>query len=228
MRIEDGIKEHLASAVSVVVNGTRAECQVHYDVASMITNNIDEENLVLAYKICLDTYEKYGENVLGYIAVIPQYVRQATSPEFFHKFRRLYNSQVLGLPNPPEITENYGCKEIEPNVIDISNKNKYQVLAALYNYATPMGLGFSAYDPTLWDEQIATVAFDHFGKVMSDGSVFFSWVQGRVLRCRFDGDLLYVHDYNHEHEDNLGQLAVSSVPNINEKEKPTQKVKKEQ
>ena len=47
----------------------------------------------------------------------------------------------------------------------------------------------------------------------------FCWGQCQVLRYNFNDDLLYVHAYNNEHEDNLAQLAVSSVPNIKQKEK---------
>lgn len=230
MLIAENIKQHLAEATML---GRRyyeehPECRIHHEVAAMIPTDIDVDNLILAYKICLDNYEKEQGNVLPFIAVIPQYVRQGTTPEFAKEFRRKYITEILGLPAQPELQTDYGYVETEEDVIDISNKNKYAVLAALYNYSIPVGMGFAQYDPYAWDEDIGKLAFEKFGEVQADGSVFFGWVQGRLMRCKFKDDLLYVAAYNNENIDGLGQLAVSSVPNKNQKEKPIQKVKKDE
>lgn len=230
MLIAENIKEHLAEArmYGMRYYEDSPECHIHHEVAEMIPSDIDVDNLILAYKICLDNYEKQGGNVLPFIAVIPQYIRKGTTKEFSKEFRKKYITDILGLPAQQELKTDYGCEEIEEDIIDISNKNKYAVLAALYNYSTPVGMGFKQYDPYAWDEDIANLAFEKFGETLSDGGVFFGWVQGRILRCTFKDNLLYVAAYNRENIDGLGQLAVSSVPNINQKEKPIQKTKKEQ
>lgn len=230
MLVAENIREHLAEAAMTgrMHYDEHPECTIHHEVATMIPNDIDIDNLLLAYKICLDNYEKEGGNVLPFIATIPQYIRKGTSKEFFKEFRKRYITDILGLPAQPELKTDYSYEEVEEDVIDISNKNKYAVLAALYNYSTPVGMGFAQYDPYAWDENIGRQAFQRFGEVQSDGSVFFGWVQGRIMRCSFKDNLLYVAAYNYENVDGLGQLAVSSVPNLNQKEKPIQKVKKEQ
>lgn len=229
MLIAENIKEHLAEAT---MSGRRyyeehPECRIHHEVAAMIPNDIDVDNLVLAYKICLDNYEKEGGNVLPFIAIIPQYIRKGTTKEFAKEFRKKYITDILGLPMQKELETNYGYEEIEEEVIDISNKNKFAVLAALYNYSIPVGKGFAQYDPTPWDEEIGKLAFKKFGEVLSDGSVFFGWVQGRIMRCSFKDNLLYVAAYNRENIDGLAQLAVSSVPNLNQQEHHLQKTKKD-
>lgn len=229
MLIAENIKQHLAEATmsGKMYYEKSPECRIHHEVAEMIPTDIDVDNLILAYKICLDNYEKQSGNVLPFIAVIPQYIRKGTTPEFSKEFRKKYITDILGLPAQPELETDYGYVETEEDVIDISNKNKYAVLAALYNYSTPYGMGFAQYDPYAWDEEIGKLAFEKFGEVLSDGSIFFGWVQGRLMRCKFKDNLLYVAAYNYENIDGLGQLAVSSVPNINQKEKPIQKVKKD-
>lgn len=230
MLIAENIKQHLAG---VTTSGRRyyedsPECLIHHEVAEIIPTDIDVDNLILAYKICLDNYERQQGNVLPFIAVIPQYIRKGTTPEFAKEFRKRYITDILGLPAQPELETDYGYEEVEKDVIDISNKNKYAVLAALYNYSTPYGMGFDQYDPYAWDEEIGKLAFERFGKVLADGSILFKWVQGRLMHCIFKDDLVYVAAYNRENIDGLGQLAVSSVPNLNQKEKPIQKVKKDQ
>lgn len=229
MLIAENIKQHLAEAT---ISGRRyyeehPECRIHHEVAELIPDDIDVDNLIIAYKICLDNYEKHQGNVLPFIATIPQYVRKGTTQEFAKEFRKKYITDILGLPPQPELETDYGYVETEPDVIDISNKNKYAVLAALYNYSTPYGMGFAQYDPYAWDEEIGKLAFEKFGEVLADGSIFFGWVQGRLMRCKFKDNLVYVEAYNRENIDGLGQLAVSSVPNLNQKEKPIQKVKKD-
>ena len=149
MLIAENIKQHLAEAT---MSGRmhyeeHPECRIHHEVSEMIPNNIDVDNLILAYKICLDNYEKHGGNVLPFIAVIPQYIRKGTSPEFSKEFRKKYITDILGLPAQQELEVDYGYEEKETDVIDISNKNKYAVLAALYNYSIPVGMGFQQYDP---------------------------------------------------------------------------------
>jgi len=57
--------------------------------------------------------------------------------EFAREFRKKYNAEVLGLTQEELPNVDYGCTEVEPDVIDISNKDRNEVLAALYNASTP-------------------------------------------------------------------------------------------
>lgn len=229
MLIAENVKQGLLEARTMGAGYNDHSCEeyIHHEVAKIIPNDIDVDNLILAYKIKLNEYENNDQNVLPFIGVIPRYISQVASKEFTKEFRKKYITEIMGLPAQPELETDYGYTEVEENIIDISNKNKYAVLAALYNYATPVGMGFQQYDPRSWDEQIAEMAFEKFGEVDNDGSVYFKYVLGRPLRCAFKDNLLYVAAYNAENIEDLGQLAVSSVPNINQKEIAPQKVKKD-
>lgn len=226
MVIAENIKEHLAAAMSTRGADDR-ECDIHHNVARIIPRDIDAENLILAYKIIIDEHEKNGGNVLEYVSQIPSYVKKGTSKEFFHEFRRGFTSELMGITLPEYGEENYGCVEVNPDVIDISNKNKYKVFAELYNAIAPIGMGFAQYNPLPLDENFGKQVFEKAGRVLSDGSVNFRYVMGRLMNCTFKDNLLFVKGYNYEHEEGLAQVVVSSCPNVKQKEKAPQKVKKD-
>lgn len=138
----ENAKESFESA-SGTININNSESEFYHKFAKMIPDKIDVDTLVLAFKIALLDAEKEGENTLSFIALIPQYVRQCTSREFANEFRKKYNSEVLGLTQKELLDVDYGYIEIEPDVIDISDKDRNQVLAALYNASTPYGMGFA-------------------------------------------------------------------------------------
>ena len=143
-----------------------------------------------------------------------QLIRQCTSLEFSHEFRKKYNAEVLGLTQEELPDVDYGYTEVEPDVIDISNKDRNEVLAALYNASTPIGGGFMEYDPTPWTKEIAQIYFEEFGKPNSNGVIVFKWIMGRPLNCKFINNLVYVEGYNNDNEWGLAQRAISTCKNI--------------
>ena len=180
----------------------------------MIPDKIDVDTLVLAFKIALQDAEQEGINTLSFIALIPQYVRQCTSLEFAHEFRKKYNAEVLGLTQEELPDVDYGYTEVEPDVIDISDKDRNEVLAALYNASTPVGMGFSQYNPMPWTKEIASMYFEQFGNPNADGAIDIKRVLGRPLNCRFVGNLVYVAGYNNDNEWGLAQRVISTCPNL--------------
>lgn len=209
----ENAKESFESACGICKRHN-SESELYHKIAQMIPNKIDVDTLVLAFKIALQDAEKEGENILPYIALVPQYVRQCTSLEFAHEFRKKYNSEVLGLTQEELPDVDYGCTEVEPDVIDISDKDRNEVLAALYNASTPAGEGFIQYNPMTWTKEIASMYFEQFGTPDSDGVIAFKWVMGRPLNCKFVNNLVYVAGYNNDNEWGLAQRAISTCPNI--------------
>ena len=69
------------------------------------------------------------------------------SKEFAKKFREIF-TEAFGNVQPPvdDSKEDFRLKIIEEGVVDISNKDKAEVLAALYNNSHPHGQG----DDDLW------------------------------------------------------------------------------
>lgn len=190
------------------------ESKFYHKFAQMIPDKIDVDTLVLAFKMALQDAEKEGENTLPFIALVPQYVRQCTSLEFAHEFRKKYNVEVLGLTQEELPDVDYGYIEVEPDVIDISNKDRNEVLAALYNASTPFGKGFEQYNPMTWTKEIAGMYFEQYGKPDNNGLIVFKWILGRPINCKFVGNLVYVAGYNNDNEWGLAQRAISTCPNL--------------
>jgi len=217
----ENAKESFRSATGTF-NDYSSECQFYHRFAEMIPDKIDVDTLVLAFKIALQDAKREEENTAPFISLIPHYVRQCTSLEFAHEFRKKYNQEVLGLTQEELPDVNYGYKEVETNVIDISNKDRNEVLAALYNASTPLGKGIMNYNPMPWTKEIASMYFDRYGKPDSDGIISFNWIMGRPVNCKFERNLVYVAGYNYENEEGLAQRAIATVPNI-ENKKPLRK-----
>lgn len=208
----ENAKESFESA-SGTINRYNSESEFYHKFAKMIPDRIDVDTLVLAFKMALQDAEKEGENTLPFIALVPQYVRQCTSPEFAHEFRKKYNAEVLGLTQEELPDVDYGCVEVEPDVIDISDKDRNEVLAALYNASTPAGMGFAQYNPMPWTKEIASMYFEQFGQPNDEGVIAFKWVMGRPLNCKFIDNLVYVAGYNNDNEWGLAQKAIATCSN---------------
>ena len=84
---------------------------------------------------------------------------------------------------------------VEEDYIDISNKNKADVLAAVYNNAKPIGMGIIHYDPTPMTREQSQYILDN-------------------------SDILYVYAYNRDNnQDGLAQRAIATCPNVKAKQK---------
>lgn len=212
MLLFENAKESFASA-SGTFDRYNLECEFYHQFARMIPDRIDVDSLVLAFKIALQDAERRGDNTLSFIALIPQYVRQCTSKEFASEFRRKYNREVLGLSQEELPDVDYGYNEVAEEVLDISDKDKYEVLAALYNASTPVGMGFSEYNPLSWNKEFAQMYYEQFGEPDDEGNVRFKYILGRPVHVTFKGNLLYVAAYNYDTEDGLAQRAVSTCAN---------------
>lgn len=212
----EGAKKSFESAHGTL-RKDNIECEFYHKFAQMIPDRVDVDTLVLAFKIALQDAEREGKNTLPYIALVPHYVRQCTSSEFAHEFRKKYNAEVLGLTQEELPDVDYGYTEVQPDVIDISDKDRYEVLAALYNASTPIGVGFLQYDPMPWNEEMAKMYFERCGQPDAEGGVSFGWVMGRPLNCKFIGNLVYVARYNNDNEWGLAQRAISTCPNVSQK-----------
>jgi len=189
------------------------ECEFYHRFSKMIPDKIDVDALVLAFKIAFQDATREGMDTLSFISLVPYYVRQCTSKEFAHEFRKKYNKEILGLAQEELPDVDFGYKEVEPDVIDISDKDKAEVLAALYNASTPIGNGFYQYNPMPWTKEIAELYFNEYGNPDEDGTIYFGWILGRPIKCTFIDNLVYVNAYNYVNEFGLAQKAISTCKN---------------
>lgn len=210
----ENAKECFESASGVLFEYNE-ESEFYHRFAKMIPDKVDVDTLVLAFKIALQDEEREGNNTFPFISLVPHYVRQCTSLEFAHEFRKKYNKEVLGLTQDELPDVNYGYHEIKPNVIDISNKDRNEVLAALYNASTPVGTrSLIQYNPMTWTKEIAGLYFEQYGEPDQDGVISFKWIFGRPVNCKFVNNLVYVEGYNNDNEWGLAQRAIATCPNV--------------
>lgn len=193
-----------------------------HHIATIIPETVDVDMLILAVKIAIADYEDKNLPYANFIALIPHFVREYSSKEFAHEFREKYNSEILGLTQEKLPDVDYGYTEVKKDVIDISEKDRYEVFAALYNASTPIGMGFAQYNPMTWTKEMAQYFYEKCGMPTGNGGMSFKYVFGRPLNCLFDtDDTVIVHGYNNDNEEDLAQRAISTCPN-----KPKVKEKK--
>ena len=211
-------REHFSSARSNIGDSDDVECDFYRRLALMIPDVIDVDSLILAFKIMFNDANK--KNTESFIACVPKYVEQCASKEFAHEFRKKYIVEVLGLDYWEFDDVDYGCIEVEEDIIDISNKDRGEVLAMLYNASIPMGRGFESYNPLTLTKEMGEIFFDKFGDKSNDGkTVNFDYILGRPIKCSFSENTVNVRGYNNTNQDGLAQRAISACPNIDAKVK---------
>lgn len=142
------------------------------------------------------------------LSYIPRYIDQVTDSEFSMEFSRRFGQAVLGKYDVELPKEDYGYIEVREGVIDISNKDKAEVLAGLYNNSQPVGMGMAHYDPTPMTIEVAR-------KILEE-QTHFGYLLGRPLKITLDGNIIQVYGYNSNNGQDLAQRVISSCRNIND------------
>lgn len=158
-----------------------------------------------------DIFERYinmGHNLDMWMTYFPSFAQAITSDEFYSEFIELFKKSFYQLESEEEKEQDYGCVEIRPDVIDISNKDKAEVLAALYNHSKPIGMGIIQYDPTPMTVEVARMVLEKMG-------YSFDYLKGRTMKVNLEEDTLYVALYNRDNnQPGLAQRAISTCHNI--------------
>lgn len=209
------IMEYLKNAKNIFDLEYGANSTVRNELKRMIPDTVDVDTLILVFKIGTN-----GTNhSTSHMTEILDAVKQCADEDFFHEFRIKYYKEILGIDCLDVQMGEYGYNELEENVIDISNKDVYEVLAGLYNAATPIANGFFQYNPITWTKETAKEYVKQYGQGNEDNSLNFGYICGRPVRFKLlKGHLLYVHNYNYDNEPGLAQRVLSNIPNI-EKDK---------
>lgn len=88
--------------------------------------------------------------------------------------------------------------------MDILNLSKPKILAALFNNAKPLGLGFMHFQPShVMDETEA----EQLLKTQS----YFDYHEGRVMKVRLDGDTLNTELYNRDNGADAAENAIKAA-----------------
>lgn len=152
-------------------------------------------------------FKTFG-NLPAVLSYIPRFIGDVTDTEFSTEFSMRFGREILGKYGIEEQKQDYGYIEVQENVIDISNKDKAEVLANLYNNSHPMGKGMAQYDPTPMTIETA--------KKLLEKKQYFDYILGRPIHINFEGNIINVRGYNYDNAHGLAQRVISSCKNIND------------
>lgn len=145
--------------------------------------------------------------IMMYMSYFPLIVDKIASKEFAEEFRTLF-TQMFGEAQPPvdESKEDFGVVIVEEGVVDISNKDKAEVLASLYNNSHPHGMGFLQYNPDPMTIEQARELLKH--------STYFDYLAGRVMKISLESDIVRTSGYNRDNGKGAAERAISQCRNI--------------
>jgi hypothetical protein len=88
--------------------------------------------------------------------------------------------------------------------INIAHLDKADVLAALYNSAQPLGLGFLQYDPEPMTRDQAALILEK--------QTYFDYLKGRVMKLDLEGDTGSTRWYDRDNGEGAAARAIASIP----------------
>lgn len=141
------------------------------------------------------------------LTYIPRYIDDVADTEFSTEFSRRFGEEILGEYGVEAQKQDYGYIEVGEDEIDISNKDKAEVLAELYNNSKPLGMGIAQYDSTPMTVELAR-------KILEEKQSF-RYLKGRPLNISLEGNVIWVRRYNRDNAQGLAQRVISSCRNIN-------------
>lgn len=147
-------------------------------------------------------------NLPPILTYIPRYIDDVADTSFSTEFSRRFGEEILGEYGVEAPKQDYGYIDAGDDAIDISNKDKAEVLAELYNNSHPMGMGIVQYDPTPMTVEIA--------RKLLEREQFFSYLRGRPIHINFEDNIILVRGYNNDNGQGLAQRVISSCRNIND------------
>lgn len=145
--------------------------------------------------------------IVIYLSYFPLIVDKIASKEFAEEFRKMF-TEVFGKAQPPvdETKEDFGVTIIKEGVVDISNKDKAEVLAALYNNSHPHGMGFLQYNPE-------PMTIEHARELLKQ-TTNFDYLAGRVMKISLESNTVHTLGYNRDNGNGAAERAISQCRNI--------------
>lgn len=145
--------------------------------------------------------------IMMYMSYFPLIVDKIASKEFAEEFRTLF-TQMFGEAQPPvdESKEDFGVVIVKEGVVDISNKDKAEVLASLYNNSHPHGMGFLQYNPE-------PMTIEQAREILKD-CTYFDYLAGRVMKISLESNIVHTSGYNMDNGKGAAERAISQCRNI--------------
>lgn len=143
-----------------------------------------------------------------YISYFPLIIDKIADETFANTFRNDF-TPIFGKAQPPvdKTKEDFGVKIIRKNMVDISNKDKAEVLVSLYNNSHPQGNGFLHST-----EEPLTIKM---AREFLSETTHFDYLAGRVMKVDLTTNIVYTGLYNQDNGDGAAERAISQCHNIN-------------
>lgn len=145
--------------------------------------------------------------IMVYLSYFPLIIDKIASKEFAEEFRAVF-TEIFGNPQQPidETKEDFGVVIVEEGVVDISNKDKAEVLAALYNNSHPHGMGFLQYNSEPMTVEQA--------RELLKQTTYFDYLYGRVMKISLESNIVRTSGYNMDNGKGAAEHAISQCHNI--------------
>ena len=115
------------------------------------------------FKEIFENYLPLWDNLEVILTYFPSFMQVVSNSQFYMEFIKLFKESFYQLNTEDTKEKTYQCIEIKPDLIDISHKDKAEVLAALYNHSKPIGMGIAHYDPTPMSVDVARMLLKQRG-----------------------------------------------------------------
>jgi hypothetical protein len=92
-------------------------------------------------------------------------------------------------------------------MINIEGLDKADVLAELYNYARPLGMGFLQYNPAPMKKEEAEEIIQN----MAGKQLYFDYLKGRVMKVDLSGDEFNGRLYNRDNGENKAEAIIECL-----------------
>lgn len=149
-----------------------------------------------------------NRRITEYISFFPLIIDRISSKEFAKCFRELFEYMMSCEAEPPveEDKVEYGVIIVRKGLVNISNKDKAEVLASLYNNSHPQGLGFLEYDRT-------PMTIEKAREILKTNNEF-NYLYGRVMKISLKNNLVITEGYNEPNGFGAAERAISQCKNI--------------
>ena len=93
------------------------------------------------------------------------------------------------------------------NSVSIEGLSKAKVLAALYNNAKPLGMGFLHYTPEMMTESEAVAVL----KSCEPDRLYFDYLDGRVMKVDLTNDAFESRLYNRDNGEGAAERVINEL-----------------
>ena len=181
-------------------------------IADIASDELSPEGMILLVRKGVNElkeiiYDLQNTRIICYLSFFPLIIDKTASKEFSVEFRKLF-IRYLGDARPPldETKEDFGVTILEEGLVDISNKDKAEVLASLYNNSHPHGMGFLKYKPE-------DMTIEEAKRILNE-QTYFDYLFGRVMKVDLSTDIVCTSCYNKNNGKGAAERAISQCRNI--------------